>query len=142
METLINNKLIRSFSPYYDPSEIGISDDESLAIKKWIEKYRNVVKNKEDIIWLICRPELMSDKNCRLFAVWCARKSFEGLTNIDPRSIEACNVTERYANGNATNDELLAARSATWSAAWSAAWSATRSEAGSAQIDQLLTYFK
>ena len=34
----INNKLIRSFSPCYDPSEKGILDDEVLSVLEWVEK--------------------------------------------------------------------------------------------------------
>ena len=138
MKTKINNKLIRSFDPCYDPSEIGISDKENISVKKWIEKYRDQVKNKEDIIWLVCRPEFMSDRDCRLFAVWCAREALKLIENPDPRSINSCDVAERFANGTATSLELAAARSAAGAAAGDAAWDA----AGAAQIDQLLTYFK
>ena len=151
METTINNKLIRSFNPCYDPKSIGISDKETLSVKEWIYKYKDLVKSNNDIIWLICRKEFMSDKDLRLFAVWCAKESLKLQKNIDPRSVEACNVAERFANGCATNLELKAAwsaarsaRSAAWSAAesaaWSAAWSAAES-ARSAQIEQLTTYF-
>jgi len=136
MEITINNKLIRLFNPCYDPSKIGIPEEETLLIKDWIGKYREVVKNKEDIIWLICRKEFMSDKDQRLFAVWCARESFKLHASVDQRSIEACNIAERFANGEATPAELSAAESAAWSAARSAArsaaWSA-RSAAWSAR---------
>ena len=132
MKTKINNKLIRSFDPCYDPSEIGISDKENISVKKWIEKYRDQVKNKEDIIWLVCRPEFMSDRDCRLFAVWCAREALKLIENPDPRSINSCDVAERFANGTATSLELAAARSAAWDAAWDAARSAAWAAAGAA----------
>ena len=103
----------------------------------------------------------MSDKDMRLFAVWCAREALKLLKNPDPRSLNACDVAERFANGQATSDELDAARDAAWSAAmdadsdaarsaaraaardaaWAAAWSAAWSAARDAQIDKLLTYF-
>ena len=178
MKKKINNRLIRTFKPCYDPSNIGISDKESLPIKEWIEKYRTMVKDQSDIVWLVCRKEFMSDKDMRFFAVWCARQSYQYCTDenpIDQRSIDAIDCAERFANGLVTEDELSAAASAAWSAAWSAksaaasaaksaaesaawsaawyaksaaesaawsaAWSAAR-DARSAQIDQLLTYFK
>jgi hypothetical protein len=165
MRKRINNKLIRSFNPCYDPSEIGIPDKESLSISSWIKKYREQVKNKGDIFWLICRNDFLSDRDLRLFAVWCARESFKLQEVVDQRSIEACNVAERFAMGNATVKELAAAesaaesaaRGAAWGAAWDAAWSAAesaaesaawgaarnaaRGAARSAQIDKLLTYF-
>ena len=129
MKKKINNKLIRSFTPCYNPSEVEIADGESLTIKEWIEKYRNIVKKKEDIIWLVCRPEFMTDKDCRLFAVWCAREALKLIKSPDPRSINACDVAEKFANGQATNEELAAARAAAMDAArataWAAAWAAT-----------------
>jgi hypothetical protein len=130
----INNELIRTFSPCYDPSEKNIPDDETLTVNEWIDKYREVVP-AEDIVWLLMRNHFMSDKDLRLFAVWCARETYalcEDDAPIDQRSIEAVDVAERYANGEATDDELSAARSAALSAAESAARSAVRSAAWSA----------
>jgi len=112
MKKYITNKVIRSFKPCYDPITIGIPDSEKLKVKEWIEKYRKTVNKPEDIIWLICRKEFMSDRDLRLFAVWCARKSFKLIENVDVRSIEACNVVERFANGEATDYKLSAAESA------------------------------
>jgi hypothetical protein len=135
MKTSINNDLIRSFGACYDPSEVGIPEIETLLIKDWVNKYRDVVKNEEDVIWLLCRKEFMSDKDIRLFAVWCARESFKLQELVDERSINACNVAERFANGEATKDEMYAAQSAAWSVqstAWSAAWYAAQSAAWSA----------
>ena len=129
MKKKINNKLIRKFRPCYDPSEVGIADGESLTIKEWIVKYRNTVKNKEDVIWLICRPKFMSCRDRRLFAVWCAREALKLTDAPDQRSVNACNVAEQFANGLATSEKLAAARYA--------AWAFVRD----AQIDQLLTYF-
>ena len=159
--TKISNRIIRRFHPCYDPAELGIKESEYLPIAEAVEKYRDAVKNKGDIIWLLCRKQFMSDKDMRLFAVWCAREALKLLKNPDPRSLNACDVAERFANGQATSDELdaawsaalsaamdadsdaarsaarAAARDAAWAAAWSAAWSAARD----AQIDKLLTYF-
>lgn len=159
--TKISNRIIRRFHPCYDPAELGIKESEYLPIAEAVEKYRDAVKNKGDIIWLLCREQFMSDKDMRLFAVWCAREALKLLKNPDPRSLNACDVAERFANGQATSDELDAARDAAWSAAmdadsdaarsaaraaardaaWAAAWSAAWSAARDAQIDKLLTYF-
>lgn len=75
----------------------------------------------------------MTDKDMRLFAVWCAREALK-LDNPDERSINACNVAERFANGQANSDELAAARDA--------AGAAARDAARDAQIDKLMTYFR
>ena len=109
--TKINNDLIRSFSPCYDPSEKEIPDGETLSVPDWVEKYRSVVPAK-DIIWLLCHNEFLSDRDLRLFAVWCVREALSLIDSPDPRSVAACDVAERYANGNATNEELRAARAA------------------------------
>ena len=150
----LSNEIIRKFTPYYDPASVGIPDGEVLSIADWVNKYRKTVKSEADIVWLLTREYFMSDKNMRIFAVWCAREALKLVENPDIRSIEACNVAERFANGEATEDELSAAesaassvsmsaaRSATWSAMMSAAESASWSAARSAQVDQLLTYFK
>jgi len=58
------------------------------------------------------------DRTLRLFAVWCARntplgdgrKTGDLLT--DPRSLAALEVAERYAHGNASQEELVSARDA------------------------------
>ena len=124
MENVINNKLIRSFSACYDPSEVVTDDNESLSVYEWILKYRDKVKSPEDIVWLICRKDFMSDRDIRLFAVWCARESFKLQSSVDQRSIDAVDMAEKFANNLATEEELSAARSAAESAAESAAWSA------------------
>ena len=81
------------------------------------------------LLWVATRPGVLTDKELRLFAVHCAR-SVEHLMT-DQRSKDAIAVAERHANGEATDDELAAARSAASDAArsavdyaaWSAAWS-------------------
>jgi hypothetical protein len=71
----------------------------------------------EDIIWLLLRKEFLSEKDLKLFAVWCARESLKLIENPDERIVEACNVAERYANKDATKDEILAAHDAAYTAA-------------------------
>ena len=51
----------------------------------------------------------MNNKDMRLFSVWCAREALELIDDPDPRSINACDIAERYAKGEATNEELAAA---------------------------------
>ena len=104
------------------------------------------------LLWMAektgCTPD---DKTLRLFAVWCVRdtpladgrKVFDLLT--DDRSKNALVVAEKYATGNATDQELaaaevaagdaanaagvaarVAARDAAGAAAWAAAGDAAR----------------
>ena len=158
----ISNRIIRKLNPCYDPSEVVKDENEELPVREWVAKYRNLVKDKSDIIWLLCNKLYMSDRDMRLFAVWCAREALKLVANPDPRSVNACDVAERYANGEATDEELAAAwdaaraaSAAAWaaraaSAAWDAsaaasdaAWtaSAASAAAGDGQIDKLMTYF-
>ena len=126
----ISNRIIRKFKPCYDPAEVIKDENEELPVVEWVEKYRNLVHKKQDIIWLLCNKLYMSDRDMRLFAVWCAREALKLVDSPDPRSIEACNVAERFANGEATSEKLGVAYAAAWAAAWDS------------QIDKLLTYFK
>jgi len=111
MHTVISNSIIRQFDPCYDPSKFITDENEELTVKQWIEKYRKVIPAK-DIIWLLLRKEFLSEKDLRLFAVWCARETLKLIVNPDERSVNACNVAEKYANGEATQEELLSARDA------------------------------
>jgi len=63
--------------------------------------------------------EAWNDKTLRLFACWCVRQIWHLLD--DERTKTAVEVAERYAIGEATIEEMDAARSAARSAAWSAA---------------------
>ena len=130
MKNKITYEDVMSYGPCYDPKELGVDVSKELTISQFIKLFRNVVKHKSDIIWVLCRKEYMTDRDMRLFAVWCAREALKLIDSPDPRSIEACNVAERYANGKATYEELVAA----WAESWDAA--------SDAQIDKILTYFK
>jgi hypothetical protein len=108
MYKTISNEIIRKFNPCYDPSKFITDENEELPVKEWVEKYRSIVPAR-DIFWLLLRDEFMSEKDLILFGVWCAREALKLIENPDKRSVEACNVAERYANGEATKDELDAA---------------------------------
>ena len=91
---------------------------------------------REWLIWIATRPGVASDAQLRKFAVWSARQVQYLMT--DQRSIEALNIAERFAEGDATDLELAeswdAARAAAcdaadaadaaWAAAWAAEWAA------------------
>ncbi len=81
-------------------------------------------------IWIATRPDVMDKKTARLFACWCARQVWHLLT--DERSKHAVEVAERYAHGDATDEELAEARAAARAAASEAAWAAAWNEASEA----------
>ena len=100
----------------------------------------------EEVIWdddkfacrrmrLVRKIEAWNQKNLRLFACWCVRQIWHLLT--DERSKNAVEIAEKFANGEATKEELAAARDAAWDAARDAAWDAARDAAWDAQNKHL-----
>ncbi|CAJ3123477.1 putative bacteriophage protein [Burkholderia pseudomallei] len=83
----------------------------------------------DDALWTL-RCISGADRDLRLFAVWCARQ-VEHLMQ-DQCSKDALNVAERFANGEATDEERAAARDAARDAAWATAWGAAWAAAGGA----------
>jgi hypothetical protein len=81
------------------------------------------INGLDDVLWC-CRVEPQYAKEWRLFAVTCARR-VERL-NTDPRLKNVIDVAERYANGEATDEELRvtwdAAKNTAGDVAWDAAW--------------------
>ena len=97
------------------------ADDEPLSLLTILDS-----NGIDDAIWCL-RSVAGRDREIRLFAVWCARQVQHLLK--DQRSLDALDVAERYANGEATEAELkdawtaASAAEAAWAAA-SAAWAA------------------
>ena len=83
------------------------------------------------LIWVATRRGVLDDRTLRLFAVWCARQVQHLMT--EPRSFAALDVAERHANGQATDEELSAAREAARAAAWAAAPDALRAARATAR---------
>lgn len=100
------------------------ADDEPVTILQILDS-----NGLDDALWCLRAVE-GHDMEIRLFAVWCARQVEHLMT--DPRSKDAINVSELYANGNATESDLAAARAAAWDAAWDAAWAVAWAAASAA----------
>jgi hypothetical protein len=62
--------------------------------------------------WLLVYTSGATDRILREHACWCARKALALVENPDPRSIQAIGISERYARGEATEEELNIARKA------------------------------
>ena len=80
------------------------ADDDRLSILAILES-----NGLDDALWCL-RAVDGHDKEIRLYAVWCARQVQHLMT--DPRSLNALDVSEAFANGQATKEELAAARAA------------------------------
>ena len=88
------------------------ADDDPLSILKVLES-----NGLDDAIWCLRAVE-GCEKEIRLYTVRCARQAQHLMT--DPRSLNALDVAEAFANGQATKEELDAARDAAWDAAGAA----------------------
>ena len=131
---------IRKHNPCYDPAT-KLPEDYSGTVVDFLKQEQI---SAADRLWVA--RFFVTDKTNRLFAVWCARQALALVSNPDQRSVAACDVAERFANGAATKEELdaaaRAAEAAAWAArvaraaesaaAWSAAWSAARAECSAA----------
>jgi hypothetical protein len=76
--------------------------------------------------------ETWNDRTARLFACDCAERAlpiYEREHPGDPRPRQAIEVARRYANRDATSDELATAWATAWGAARDAAWGAARDAA-------------
>lgn len=101
------------------------ADDEPLSFKSILDS-----NGLDDAIWAlrsIDAPEV------RFFAVRCVRQIQHLIS--DERSLNALDVSEAYAVGEATKDELSAAWDAAEAAAGYAAWYAARAAARDAAWD-------
>lgn len=76
-------------------------DDEPITYAQIVEAV-----GFDDALWC-CRAEPQYNQLWRLLAVWCAKRVQHLMT--DARSVAALDVAERYANGQATEEELTAA---------------------------------
>ena len=100
------------------------ADDEPLSLITILDS-----NGLDDALWCL-RAVTGHGKEIRLFAVWCARQVQHLMA--DQRSVNALDVAERFANGDATEEELNAARAAAGAAAWDAAGDAAWDAAGDA----------
>jgi hypothetical protein len=101
--------------------------DKHLACREGREWAENTCETMDNVwrwarpdwlLWVATRQGVLSDREWRLFAVWSARQVQHLMA--DARSLAALGVAERYANGEAKDEELAAARDAARDAAWAA----------------------
>ena len=115
MKTTLNK--IKSHDPYYDGwrkllTALGktAADDEALPLRRIFE-----TSGLELTLYALCTVDGF-DREKRLYAVWCARQVKHLMT--DQKSLEALEVAERHANGEASDEELSAAFDAASDVAW------------------------
>ena len=110
-------------------NDLLIRLDACTKAKTWCSTQPDLVTAWQDcrrgdwMLWLLDAMDYEDPKNYRLIACACVRdtpladgrKVWDLLT--DPRSRNAVEVAERFAIGEATQEELDAARDAAWAAA-------------------------
>ena len=108
-------------------------DNDPITLERIVE-----TNGLQDAIWALCAvPKSQAkyrDRLARLFAVWCARQVlhiYEESYPDDKRPRNAIDTAERFALGQATENEL-AARTAAWASAGDAARAAAWASAGDA----------
>jgi hypothetical protein len=103
------------------------TDDEPLSIIDIIKS-----NGLSDALWCLQAVD-GHDKEIRLFAVWCIREVQHFVK--DKKSLDALDVAEAFANGNASKEELEVARNAAWLSDRGSSWAAsavTSDDAGDA----------
>lgn len=100
MTYIVTCSTIREANPCYDPSRY-ISEDYSQPLQVLLADSLIPAKDR---VWVATK--ILDSKGLRIFALFCARRALECIANPDMRSITACDVAERFANGKATRYEL------------------------------------
>ena len=109
------------------------SSDQPIDYKRLLD-----VLGLDDALWC-CRAQPDLSPTWRRYAVWCARQVQHLMT--DRRSLDALDVAERHAAGDATDQELSAAWAAAGAAA-GAAGDAARDAAWDAARQQQVAAFR
>jgi hypothetical protein len=76
----------------------------------------------EDRHWALAHASSATDRILQEHICWCARQLLARVENPDPRSIQAVEVSERFARGEATDEELDAALVNAEGAAYNRPW--------------------
>ena len=109
-------KDLRKLSPCYDPTKYLPEDWQGTVL----DILNVTCCPAEDRLWVVLRNEFMTDKQLRLFAVWCIRQEL-AMPGDSKISINIYDIAKRYVNGEATDDELANVSDASWAAS-AAAW--------------------
>lgn len=96
---------------------LDFNKDEPIALTTILES-----NNLDDTLWVLDTAALEEEESKLLrfaFGTWCARQVLHLYENEYPNDNRVRNcieVTERFAKGDATQEELNAARAAAWAA--------------------------
>jgi hypothetical protein len=85
-------------------------NDDTSALLEEIYRLKTSDWQPLSMLYWLKRMGELDDRRARLFACWCVRQVWHLLTDI--RSRNAVEVAERYAEGKASKEELVAAEKA------------------------------
>lgn len=151
MKTITYEQFLE-FEPCYldDPKKKALMD--SIAARRGRWSALDILALDEippaDRLWAVLREELIDAPILHELACRCAERALSRVENPDPRSLRAIEAKRAWIRGEATDDELEAARAAALDAAraatldaaraaaegaaWDAAWEAARAAAWAA----------
>ena len=112
----ITRELMRQWNACYTDEKIAsLVPEEGLAPLE----IANLDIPVEDRLRVLLREDVIPSRDLRLLACGWAESACAKTGWNDKRSLEAIAVARRFADGEATDAELAAARSAAWAAGWS-----------------------
>lgn len=124
MTTRITREMLRDWGACYDDDHIA-----ALVPPEGVTPIQVLDADipASDRLWVLLHEEIIPAREIRLLAVRWARDALSAERSAGrepaPESWAACDVAERHARGEATDEELAAAEAAA-RAAWAAAWAA------------------
>ena len=106
----VTTEIAREWGACYDDSKL----EEILGEGRDILEILDLRRLKHDIslsdrIWTAARPQVLGDKDCRLFACWCAKGALLVTGHDDQRSHHAIDIASRFAFGQVTEEALVSA---------------------------------
>lgn len=114
---MITRDLLRSWGACWTDDEIAVHVPESGLTPIEVCDAGDV--SAEHRLWVLLRPEIITERDLRLLACLWAERAMDLLPSdqVDPRSREAIRVARLHADGLATDAQLGTARVAAWAAA-------------------------
>lgn len=113
-EKKITYRYLKEIGFHKDQKNITIPKNYSATIPEFIKKYRYKVDYPEDMISPV--SEKMTLKDARLYAIWCIRYILNNPNNLQSEHINhhrailnKCDVSEKYINGEVTEEEFIIA---------------------------------
>ena len=126
---------IMKLNPCYSENEIA-EFFKNCGFKKSatpLEIAKSDHEKKEDLLWILLRPEIIPEKDLHLiacdFAELALKRERKAGREPHPDSWNAIKIKRLWVKGKATDEELSVA----WSVAWSVVWSAARSASAAAR---------